>query len=308
MVRVTEVSKLQRAALRWYRVRARDLPWRRTRDPYRILVSEVMLQQTQVDRVVPKYGEFLKRFPTLRALARARLADVLRACLGLGYNGRARRLWECARTVTGTHHGRLPKTEAALRSLPGFGRYTAAALACFAFGQRVAVVDTNVRRVLGRVVLRRDAISQSDAWRLAEAALPANAYAWNQALMDIGARFCRKTPNCEPCPLKRSCAWALRPPRALSASELRSERYRSERYSKAPDSERHRYEGSRRQHRGRVIRSLASVPKLSLARLGPQVKEDYCESDLPWLRGLLRDLARDGLVVLDRSECIARLP
>src|SRR5205807_5872195 len=133
--------------LSWYRRHGRDLPWRRTRAAYRVLVSEVMLQQTQVERVIPKYRAFLKRFPSLSSLARAPLADVLRAWSGLGYNGRARRLWMCARTVVAEHGGRLPRDVAVLKTLPGIGRYTAGALASFAFGASAPAVDTNVRRV-----------------------------------------------------------------------------------------------------------------------------------------------------------------
>jgi A/G-specific adenine glycosylase len=258
-----------------------------------------MLQQTQVDRVIPKYRLFLKRFPTLRALARARLGEVLRIWVGLGYNSRARRLWECARAVQRDWNGRLPSRELDLRALPGLGRYSASAVACFAFGARVPVVDTNVRRVLGRALLRRDDVSMEAAWRVAAQALPRDAASWSQALMDIGSRFCRAVPRCEACPARRACAWAAKPPRVSPSSR------RSLGTLRTPLV---RYEGSRRQQRGRVITSLASVPGLSLIRLGPKVKPDYCESDLPWLRDLLRDLARDGLLVLERNETRARLP
>jgi A/G-specific adenine glycosylase len=310
--------------LRWYKDHRRDLPWRRTHDPYKVLVSEVMLQQTQVERVIPKYREFVERFPTLQALAGARLADVLRTWVGLGYNGRARRLWECARTVCDRSKGRLPSRQDALAELPGLGRYGAAAVACFAFGARVPVVETNVKRVLGRALLGQNEITLKDAWRLAESALPRDASAWSQALMDIGALFCRATPRCESCPARNACAYAASPPRnpvsrgagSLDPADPACVARPSGRAN--PSSQRSlgtlhpaakgRFEGSRRQHRGRIVRSLARVQSLSLMRLGPQVKADYCETDLPWLRDLLRGLARDGLVVLDAKETRARLP
>lgn len=263
-----------------------------------------MLQQTQVDRVIPKFRLFLKRFPTLRALARARLGEVLRIWVGLGYNSRARRLWDCARAVERDWNGRLPSRELDLRGLPGLGRYSASAVACFAFGARVPVVDTNVRRVLGRALLRRDDVSMKAAWRVAAQALPLDAASWSQALMDIGSLFCRAVPRCEACPARRACAWAAKPPQPTGSRPGLKPRH----YKAARERGTQPFEGSRRQQRGRVIASLASVPGLSLIRLGPQVKLDYCESDLPWLRDLLRDLARDGLVVLDRNETRARLP
>ena len=164
----TRTAALRRAIRRWYRTNARDLPWRRTSDPYRILVSEIMLQQTQVDRVVPKYRAFLARFPTLRALARAPLADVLRAWSGLGYNARAKRLWECAKVIVATHAARVPSDIETLRALPGIGPYTASAVASFAFDAREAVVDVNVRRVLSRSLLGRGTCDDPAAWSLAK--------------------------------------------------------------------------------------------------------------------------------------------
>ena len=188
--------------LRHYRRTARDLPWRRTRDPYAVLVSEVMLQQTQAARVVPAYLRFLRRFPTLRALARASLGAVLREWSGLGYNRRARDLQRAARACPDG----LPGDVAALDALPGVGRYTAGAIACFAFGARVAFADTNIRRVLGRVFLGRVA-TEREATVLDARAMPArHADLWHQALMDLGASLCRAAaPRCERCPLREIC-------------------------------------------------------------------------------------------------------
>src|SRR5262249_14231695 len=145
------VARVQERLVAWYRKHARDLPWRRTRDPYAILVAEVMLQQTQVDRVIPKWHAWLERFPTLGDLAGAPRSEAIRAWQGLGYNLRAVRLHEIACQVVAEHGGTLPRNVAGLRALKGIGRYTAAAVACFAYEQPVAMVDTNVRRVLSRV-------------------------------------------------------------------------------------------------------------------------------------------------------------
>src|SRR5499433_1408088 len=166
----------QRRLLTWYARHGRDLPWRRTRVPYRVLVSEIMLQQTQVERVIPKYREFLKTYPTLRALAAADVADVRRLWYPLGYNIRPVRLHAIARETVARYSGRLPADGEALRALPGVGRYTAGAMLSFAFGRDAAVLDTNVRRVLGRVFLgpRRLARVRGQRlfWDLAAALVP----------------------------------------------------------------------------------------------------------------------------------------
>src|SRR6185437_12172209 len=182
----------------WYRAHHRDLPWRRTRDPYRVLVSELMLQQTQVSRVLLKYSEFLDRFPTLESVARARPGRVMEAWSGLGYYARARNLHRLARTVVAEGGGgTLPSDPAALRSLPGIGAYTAGAVASFAYERRAPLVDTNVARVLRRVFAPdldpRAAATRRALWVLAEELLPRTgsaAYTHNQALMELGALIC----------------------------------------------------------------------------------------------------------------------
>jgi len=207
----SSIRRFQRRLLAWYARHGRDLPWRRTRDAYRILVSEVMLQQTQVHRVVPKYREFLRRYPTVRRLAAAEVDDVRRLWYPLGYNIRPVRLHAIARETLARYAGRLPAEERALRELPGIGRYTAGAIRAFAFGQDAAVLDTNVRRVLGRVFLgpRRLARVRGERawWHLAEALVPAGrAYDFNQALMDFGATWCTpRRPRCGPCPMRDGC-------------------------------------------------------------------------------------------------------
>jgi len=201
--------RFRAALLRWYARHRRDLPWRSTRDPYHVLVSEIMLQQTQVDRVIPKYREFIARYPTLEALADADPADVKRTWYPLGYNIRPLHLHAIARETVARYSGRLPDEERALRSLKGIGRYTAGAVRSFAYGLRAPILDTNVRRVLGRVFYGDDGrrLRPSALWDLAERLLPRrDAYDFNQALMDFGATWCTaRKPLCLPCPMRRFC-------------------------------------------------------------------------------------------------------
>jgi len=208
----------------WYRLNARDLPWRRTRDPYRILVSELMLQQTQVSRVVDYYHRFLERFPTLVHVAESPLDGVLEQWSGLGYYARARNLHKLAHRLTdgGTVEGTMPSDTEGLRALPGIGAYTAGAVSTFAYEKRAPLVDTNVARVLLRFFAPRfaaraaikGALSQRLAWTLAERSLPARAgkSSWehNQALMELGALVCTaRVARCAVCPLSRECASAF---------------------------------------------------------------------------------------------------
>lgn len=198
----------------WFRRHGRDLPWRRTRDPYRILVSELMLQQTQVSRVVDFYHRFLERFPTLHHLAESPPGHVLEAWAGLGYYNRARNLHALARTVTREGDGRLPADAEALRALPGVGAYTAGAVSSFAFERRAGLVDTNVARVLARVFAPRldprRPRDRSELWRIADAVLPARgnvAWTHNQAIMELGALVCTaRVRHCGRCPVARHCA------------------------------------------------------------------------------------------------------
>jgi A/G-specific adenine glycosylase len=198
----------------WYRRNARDLPWRRTRDPYHVLVSELMLQQTQVSRVVDYYARFLARFPTLRHVAEAEQQHVTAQWEGLGYYARARNLHALARRVHGADgDGVLPGTPAALRALPGIGAYTAGAVASFAFERRAALVDTNVARVLARVFAPgtdvKSGRGQKLVWRIAETILPRrgpDAWTHNQALMELGALVCTaRVRRCAGCPVTPVC-------------------------------------------------------------------------------------------------------
>src|SRR5712691_7890607 len=191
--------------LTWYAAEQRELPWRATDDPYAILVSEMMLQQTQVDRVLPKFQQFLATFPTLAALAAAPTADVISAWVPLGYNMRAVRLQSIARQVIAAYDGCIPDSIEELLKLKGIGRYTAGAIACFAYRKQVATVDTNIRRVLHRIFLGLEypapRLNDSQLLTLAEQVLPpGEAYNWNQALMDLGATICSSNnPQCTRC-------------------------------------------------------------------------------------------------------------
>jgi A/G-specific adenine glycosylase len=204
-------SSFQKTLLKWYDANKRPLPWRQTRDPYRILVSEIMLQQTQVDTVIPYYHRFLKTFPTFKALAKAPLGKVLKHWEGLGYYSRARNLHALAKAVCKKHGGKLPSDPEALRALPGIGPYTAGALLSIAFNKDYAVLDGNVERVLARRLGLthdlRSTVARKALWALAESMVPqGRAGDYNQAVMDLGATICTpKNAKCDICPTHESC-------------------------------------------------------------------------------------------------------
>jgi A/G-specific adenine glycosylase len=206
------VRRFQGRLLAWYRAEGRKLPWRRTRDPYRILVSEIMLQQTQVERVKGYYRRFVRRYPTFADLAAADEPQVREAWDGLGYYARARHLQQTARLVMAEHGGRLPADPQAIRRLPGIGRYTAGAVLSIAFGQDEPILDTNAARVLQRwfgVRVRggKSALHRR-LWELAAQVTPAGAAGdFNQAIMDLGATICQaRRAACDACPVRRGCA------------------------------------------------------------------------------------------------------
>ena len=204
-------QRFRRNLLGWYGRCGRDLPWRRTSDPYHILVSEVMLQQTQVDRVVPKYHEWLAKYPSLEALARAPEDDVAETWRPLGYNIRPRRLHAIARESVARYGGQLPSDEETLLSFKGIGAYTAGAIRSFAFRERAAILDTNVARVLFRVFVRRGdpktTALKKHLWALSETLVPQKrVFDFNQALMDLGATVCvARQPKCDQCPMTKLC-------------------------------------------------------------------------------------------------------
>src|SRR5687767_11154391 len=204
-------QRFRRRLLSWYRLNGRDLPWRRTDDPYHILVSEVMLQQTQVDRVVPKYHEWLEKYPSLTTLASADQDEVTETWRPLGYNIRPRRLHAIARESVARYGGQLPSDEETLLSFKGIGAYTAGAIRSFAFGQRAAILDTNVARVLFRIFVASGDIKahamRRQLWAISEVMVPRKrVFDFNQALMDFGATICvARKPKCEACPMTKLC-------------------------------------------------------------------------------------------------------
>jgi A/G-specific adenine glycosylase len=206
----SSVASFRRSLLSWYRKNGRDLPWRRTKDPYAVLVSEFMLQQTQVATVIPYYNKWMKRFPGFAALAAASEHEVLLAWQGLGYYARARNLRATAQAIMEKHGGRFPRSWDAIRELPGVGRYTANAVATFAFDQAVPIVEANIARLLARLFNLQIPIDASPGrgalWQRAIELLPSRrASLHNSALMDLGALVCGPRPNCVACPVRNLC-------------------------------------------------------------------------------------------------------
>lgn len=188
-----EIKKIQQHLLSWFALNKRDFPWRHTRDPYNILISEVMSQQTQILRVVPKYENWLRVFPTLTDLAQAQTREVLLHWSGLGYNRRALHLQNCAQTIVRDFGGQFPEDEKTLLSLPGIGKYTARAILSFAFDKQVAVVDTNIKKVILTQLVKTDTLTEKELEEIAQAILPkGRAYEWNQALMDYASLELKK--------------------------------------------------------------------------------------------------------------------
>jgi A/G-specific adenine glycosylase len=279
---------MQDALLRWGLPRLRDLPWRQTRDPWAILVSELMLQQTQVARVLPKYLDFLSLYPTPAACAAASSGDIVRAWAGLGYNRRALNLHRTACTVT--EAGSFPSTLAGLLALPGVGPYTARAILAFAFEAEVAVVDTNIARVLARIQGR--SLVAREVQTLADELVPeGDGWAWNQVLMELGATTCMaRTWACATCPLAAFCAWAggaaLDP--AIGSAGV--------------SGGQSRFDGSDRQGRGRLVDALraGSVPAASIAKVMGW------PDDTARAERVVATLLADGLVLIE--DGVYRLP
>jgi A/G-specific adenine glycosylase len=273
------------------------LPWRATRDPYRIVVSETMLQQTQVERVIPLYEAFVARFASFEALAAADAGDVVRAWRGLGYNSRAMRLHALARAVVERHGGQLPCDTAALRALPGIGAYTAAALRAFAFELDDAAVDVNLRRVIHRVAfgLEHPPLADDRALdTLAIAAVPRGAaHDWNSALMDLGATICTaRAARCLVCPLREGCAAAPVDPGVLA------ERARAHATRKPPQNA-IPFERTTRFLRGRIIDRLRDVPareSLAVDALQHDLSAIVPADRLHEIPSIVDALVRDGIV------------
>ncbi len=274
------------AVLDWWAEERRDLPWRRTRDPWAVLVSEVMLQQTQVDRVIPKWHAFLDRFPDPSTCAAAPVGAVIEAWAGLGYNRRGVALHRCAVTVVDDHGGRLPLDLTALLALPGIGPYTARAVLAFAGERDVAVVDTNVARILARQAGRP--LRGAEVQSAADAVVPAGqGWAWNQAMLDLGAGVCRaRGPRCAECPVTPSCAWlgGSAPDPAVGSAGV--------------SGGQSRFEGSDRQGRGRLVDALRRGPVLDLATAAGW------PDDPDRAARVAATLVADGLAVLDGDTLV----
>ena len=279
---MTDQSGLHESIFTWITPRLRQLPWRDTRDPWHVLVSEVMLQQTGVSRALPKWEMFIDAFPTPQQCADAPLGDVLRLWQGLGYPRRAKNLQAAAGVIVAQHNGVVPNTLEELLALPGVGPYTARALLAFAFEDDAAVVDTNIARVLarfhGRTLKARDAQKLADDW------VPqGEAWLWNQALMDLGATVCRPQPMCDECPLNKQCSWRGNgtDPSVGSAGVSVAQA---------------KFAGSDRQARGRLIKQLGecAVPIHAV----PEIMDRSAEIAMR----LVNDLISDGLIVRDNDE------
>jgi A/G-specific adenine glycosylase len=287
------VDHRQRALLDWWAVHGSDLPWRRSRDPWAMLVSELMLQQTQVARVEERYARFLDRFPTVAACAAAPAGDVIDEWAGLGYNRRAVHLHRAAGVCVEEHGGRLPDTLDGLLALPGVGPYTARAVLVFAHERDIGLVDTNAGRFVARALVG-EPVRPKDAQVIADAHVPEGwGWTWGQAVFDLGATVCRKrAPRCDECPVRLHCEWARaghRMPDPIHGSAGMS----------APQS---RFEGSDRQGRGRLVDALrrGEVGRRDLATvMGWPEDHDRAER-------VATALVRDGLVVRDGDRY--RLP
>ncbi len=289
---------IQRELLAWYGRHGRfDLPWRVVRDPYYTLVSEFMLQQTQVDRVVPKFNAFMERFPTIQSLAAASTGEVLRLWQGLGYNSRAVRLLDVSVAVCERFGGTIPRDLEALRSLPGIGPYTAAAIAAFGYDERVAPIDTNIRRIVHRLFFGVEHPVVASARELDERAaalVPENAgHDWSSAMMDLGATVCTaRVPKCLICPLLAYCSAA--PIDGSRLDELRR------RHAKRPSPQNAiPFEATTRFARGRIVDRLRALPpgqRISLLDLHHDLKAVLRERTVKDVEELVAILERDGLV------------
>ena len=291
---MSEVSPLPPALrasiLAWYGQRGRPLAFRRTRDPYAVLVSEAMAQQTQAARAAEAWERFMVRFPTVEVLASASLADVLREWQGLGYDRRARNLWRAAGRIVADHDGVVPSDIAALEALPGVGPYTARAVASIAFGVPVGAVDTNVRRVLGRIVARdASPLTAREVQAVADASVPREEPgSWTHALMDLGATTCRAAKaDCAACPARPWCQFAAR------GDVVR--RVRTAREGQTP------FRSTTRWLRGRILDRLRAAPAASWTT----IETPLGDHDTDAVARTLDALAADGLIDLDGSGLAA---
>ena len=283
------MHSIQSTILSWYAKTKRDLPWRTTNDPYHIVVSEFMLQQTQVDRVIPKYHAFLKKFPSTKSLANASPADVINEWAGLGYNRRALYLHKFAQAIEQNHNGIIPESRELLLELPGIGPYTSQAIRCFGFHKYVPVVDINIKRIYSRLFFR-GAGSENELNNMARELVPdKHGVAWNNALMDFGATICMDRPKCNVCPLTAQCS-------AFKSGN-------PEKYLKPKTQS--KFIGSNRFYRSLIVKELRKNDRFtatmdSIKLLKPNNKTDE------WFENIMKSLEKDGLIV--RKDNMIRLP
>lgn len=294
MSKQTHHHFFHRSILLWYSRHRRPLPWRNTRNPYKVLLSEIMSQQTQVSRVAEFYHRWLKKFPSLSSVALANTADVLRAWSGLGYNSRALRFHRLAKIIVENFHSIVPNKSEILLTLPGIGRYTAHALCCFAFRQRVPVVDVNIRRIITRwtraVQSSSEYMAENDAWVIAEQFLPRQKWdLWNQALMDFGAAVCTaRKPSCSACPVTKHCISAHAQAFAQSPKKI---------IKKEPV-----WRGKpRRLYRGKIL-SLLHHHVLKPEEIAAMLWKMFSSRDVAWIERLLTVMEKDGLLKNSRGK------
>ncbi len=286
---MTDIPKIQKIILDWYKQSGRQLPWRQTTDSYKILVSEMMLQQTQVDRVIPKYYAFLEKFPSVISLAKAPTADILKLWSGLGYNRRALYLQKCAQTIVEKYNGRFPENKEALLQLPGLGNYTAAAVLSFANNKDVVVIDVNIERIFKRLFYGK--VESADA--IAQHLLPkGESRDWHNALMDIGALFCTAThPRCSLCPVKELCASADNKERIEATWKKKNV---------VPFKE------SDRIVRGTILKMLTKQNHLDIDDVYRKLVEQDIKREEKKFEEILLQLNKDGLI--KRKDNIIALP
>lgn len=267
MLTAKQITAFRKEILLWFAKNKRDLPWRHSRDPYNILISEVMLQQTQVSRVIPKFDAWMKRFPTVHVLAKASVHDVLSLWSGLGYNRRALYLQKLAMELVKNHKSEFPQDEMQLRKLPGIGEYTARALLCFAFNKQVAVVDTNVKKVIAVTFFKGKVPEQKVLQQIAEQLLPkGKAYEWNQALMDY------------------------------ASAELKKEKIAIPKQSTFKDSDRF--------YRGEIVRVLLKNKTISLAQLENHLQKAGKGIQKERLEKIILSLEKNGFIQYEKKQLI----
>lgn len=282
--------------LTWFDHQGRKLPWRNTRNPYRILVSEIMLQQTQVSRVIDFYRAWMKRFPTWKALSKATNADIIHAWAGLGYNRRGLMLRDIAKTITA--HG-IPKTRLEWLALKGIGPYTADALAVFSLHERVWPIDTNLRRVGGRIWLGKpypQPIHDNSIKKKAETALEQapRHYDLPQAAFDLATAICTKTPNCITCPLKDEC---------LAASKFLSGKVRTPKrmIKKVAENIEPGKQYPDRIYRGRILALIRQKPH-HISKIGPLIDPNFSKKDQTWINSMITRLKKDDLLKISKGK------